>query len=165
MVRLYAPVTFQHSADTFWAIYRSSTCAVERRRAQFFALLAEGRSEDDVLNITKYAVSTARGLIQRYHALGLVGLSDGRAQNPGAPTVLTADEQQRLATQLREDFEKNIVWDGQKMQQWIQVEFGKEVYLARAYEFMHTAGFSPQKPRPQHVKGDHAAKEQFKTKS
>ena len=31
------------------------------------------------------------------------------------------------------------------------------------YEFMRAAGFSPQRPHSRHVKGDEAAKEQFKT--
>ena len=65
MAKLYKPIQFQHTVDDFWTIYRSSVCAIERRRAQFFALLAEGRGEEDVLNITKYAVSTARLMIGR----------------------------------------------------------------------------------------------------
>jgi transposase len=146
-------------------VYRATNSAVERRRAQFFALLAEGRSEDDVLGLTKYAVTSARKAIERYHRLGLAGLTDGRRDNRGAPKVLTAEEQQVLAAQLHTDFEQGVVWDGKRLQEWIKEQFGKEVYLGRTYEFMRAAGFSPQKPRPQHVKGDPAAKEAFKTKS
>ncbi|WP_189092225.1 hypothetical protein [Deinococcus ruber] len=72
-----APVTFQHDAEVFWALDKASTDAVERRRAQFFALLAEGRGEAEVLEITKYAASTARLLVERSHGLGLHGLRDG----------------------------------------------------------------------------------------
>ena len=61
--------------------------------------------------------------------------------------------------------EQGVVWEGKRLQGWIKEQFGKEVYLGRTYEFMRAAGFSPQKPRPQHVKGDEAAKEAFKTKS
>ena len=42
MAKLYCPIRFQHQADDFWTIYKASVCAVERRRAQFFALRAEG---------------------------------------------------------------------------------------------------------------------------
>lgn len=146
-------------------MYRASTCAVERRRAQFFAFLAEGRTETELLELTKYSVSGARHILQRYHTLGLDGLGDGRAHNQGAPTVLTPDEQQQLAVHLRHDFDQGIVWDGKMLQQWIQEQFGKEVYLSRTYEFMRLAGFSPQHPRPRHVGGDEAAKEAFKSKS
>ncbi|THF69664.1 hypothetical protein E7T06_11020 [Deinococcus sp. Arct2-2] len=138
---------------------------MERRRAQFFALLAEGRSEGDVMDITTYGVRSARYVIDRYHRLGLKGLQDGRRDNRGAPRVLTADEQQVLAAQLHADVEQGVVWEGKRLQEWIKEQFGKEVYLGRTYEFMRAAGFSPQKPRPQHVKGDPAAKEAFTTKS
>ena len=165
MAKLYCPIQFQHQADDFWAIYKASVCAVERRRAQFFALRAEGRSEDEVMEITKYGVTTARLMIGRYHELRLAGLQDGRAQNRGRPRVLTADEQQALAARLKEDFAQGTVWTGQAVQAWLLAEYGKDVHLARSYEFMRAAGFSPQKPRPRHVKGDEQAKENFKTKS
>ena len=165
MAKLYCPIQFQHQADDFWAIYKASVCAVERRRAQFFALRAEGRSEDEVMEITKYGVTTARLMIGRYHELGLAGLQDGRAQNRGRPRVLTADEQQALAARLKEDFAQGTVWTGQAVQAWLLAEYDKDVHLARSYEFMRAAGFSPQKPRPRHVKGDEQAKENFKTKS
>lgn len=165
MAKLYCPIEFKHGADDFWAIYKASVCAVERRRAQFFALRAEGRSEDEVMGITKYAATTARLMIGRYHTLGLAGLQDGRSKNRGRPRVLTADEQQALAARLKEDFAQGTVWSGQQVQAWILAEYGKDVYLSRSYEFMRAAGFSPQKPRPRHVKGDEQVKENFKTKS
>lgn len=146
-------------------MYRKSTCAVERRRAQLFALLAEGKSEAEVLELTKYSVSGARLILQRYHDLGLDGLRDGRANNPGAPRVLTAEEQQALTRQLQEDFEQGIVWDGKQVQAWVEREFGKQVHLARSYEFLQAAGFSLRKPRPRHIKGDPAAQDAFRTKS
>lgn len=116
------------------------------------------------MDITQYAVRSARYVIDRYHRLGLNGLHDGRQNNRGAPRVLTADEQQALAAHLQADFEQGIVWDGKSIQQWLKEQFGKDVYLSRTYEFMRAAGFSPQKPRPQHAKGDQVAKEAFKTK-
>ena len=50
---------FQHQADDFWAIYKRSTCAVERRRSQLLALLAEGKSYTEVLAITRYSYQGA----------------------------------------------------------------------------------------------------------
>lgn len=138
---------------------------MERRRAQFFALLAEGKTESECLDITKYSVRTAREIIVRYHELGLAGLKDGRHDNKGAPTILTAAEQQELAAQVRKDFDQGIVWDGKKTQAWVKERFGKEVYMGRTYEFLRAAGFSPQKPRPSHVKGNPEEQEAFKTKS
>ncbi|GMA16730.1 winged helix-turn-helix domain-containing protein [Deinococcus metallilatus] len=156
------PIQFQHSAAEFWAIYRASTCAVERRRAQFFALRYEGKSEADTLELTKYSASAARLIIQRYHKLGLAGLRDGRPLNQGAPTLLTAAEQQELAAQLREALDQGRPWDGPKVQAWLKERLGKTVHIARTYELMRAAGFSLQQPRPRHVKSDKAAKEAFR---
>lgn len=153
-----------HSADEFWHVFTASTCAVERRRAQFFALLAEGRPPSEVLPLTRYSHVTAYDLMARYRAMGLAGLADGRQGNRGAPRVLSAEEQQALAARLHADFEQGIVWSGKQVQAWVQATTGKTVHLGRTYEFMRAAGFSPQKPRPQHVKGDEAAKAAFKTK-
>ncbi|MFK7602372.1 winged helix-turn-helix domain-containing protein, partial [Deinococcus sp. SM5_A1] len=161
----HSSVELQHSAADFWGIFRASTCAVERRRAQFFALLAEGKSEHELLALTQYSVSGARKVLHRYHLLGLAGLGDGRGDNPGAPSVLTEAEQQQFAARLREDFDQGIVWSGKMVQDWIQVQFGKTVYLSRTYEFMRLAGFSPQRPRPRHVGGNQADQEAFKSKS
>ena len=153
-----------HDAEDFWRVYTASTCAVERRRAQFFALLAEGRRPSEVLHVTRYSPFTAYELMARYRELGLAGLRDGRQHNRGAPRVLTAIEQQELAARLHADFEQGIVWSGKDVQTWVQAQFGKTVHLSRTYEFMRAAGFSPQKPRPRHVKGDETVKADFKTK-
>lgn len=155
----------QHSAADFWQLFETSGCAVEQRRAQFFALLAEGRSLAEILALTRYSRVTSYALVTRYHALGLESLADGRHSNAGAPTVLTPGEQQRLARHLHEDFEPGVVPAGKDLQQWIQTEFGKKVYLGRTYEFMRAAGVSPQKSRPRQVGGDEVAQESFKTKS
>lgn len=163
--KIYKTVLFQHQADDFWHIFQASTCAVERRRAQFFALLAEGKCEAEVLHISQYSVSGARVIIDRYHQFGLDGLKDSRHNNQGAPTVLTSEEQQQFAAQLHQNFEQGIVWDGRKARQWIKETFGKDLYLGRVYERMHAAGFSPQKPRPQHAQADLERQEEFKKKS
>lgn len=59
---------FKHEAEDFWAIYKVSTCAVERRRAQFFAFLAEGKSETETLELTRYSLNN--------HRLKTVGLRE-----------------------------------------------------------------------------------------
>nr|WP_272916879.1 winged helix-turn-helix domain-containing protein [Deinococcus xianganensis] len=154
-----------HDADTFWHLYTTSTCAVERRRAQFMALLAEGRPLPEILQVTRYSRVTAYDLVNRYRDRGLAGLCDGRHTNQGAPRLLSAEQQQTLATRLHADFEQDIVWSGKDVQNWLQEQYGLSVHLGRTYEFLRAAGFPPQRPRPRHVGGDEAAKEAFKSKS
>ena len=54
---------FQHQADDFWAIYKRSTCAVERRCSQLLALLAEGKPYAEVLVITCLFISGADKIV------------------------------------------------------------------------------------------------------
>ena len=82
-------VKFQHEAAELWEGYQASTCAVERRRFQVRALLAEGRTSADVLAITLYSVPSYVDLVHRYNDHGLEGLQDRRHRNSGAPTFST----------------------------------------------------------------------------
>ena len=59
---------FQHQADDFWAIYKRSTCAVESRRSQLLALLAEGKPSAEVLAITRYSYQGANKIVDAYEA-------------------------------------------------------------------------------------------------
>ena len=77
-------VKFQHDAAELWQGYQASTCAVERRRFQMLALLAEGRPRAEVLAITRYSVPSYVDLVHRYNDCGLEGLQDRRHRNSGA---------------------------------------------------------------------------------
>ena len=79
--------TFQHQADEFWATYKRSTCAVERRRSQLLALLAEGKPYAEVLAITRYSYQGADKIVDAYGAQGLDRIKDQCGGNRGAPSV------------------------------------------------------------------------------
>lgn len=155
-------IRFQHSADLLWQHYHASTCAVERRRLQVLALLAEGRPRADVLAVTRYSVPRYVELVHRYNAHGLEGIRDRRHRNGGAPTLLTDAEILLLAQTLRAEYAVGNVWNGAQVQQWIKTTLGKELYLSRAYEFLDAIGFSQQTARPRHVEADSALQEDFK---
>ncbi|WP_291432572.1 helix-turn-helix domain-containing protein [Deinococcus sp.] len=154
-----------HDADTFWHLYKTSTSAVERRRAQFFALLAEGQPLPEILQVTRYSRVTAYDLVRNYREQGLAGLRDGRHSNQGAPRLLSPEQQQALAARLHADFEQGIVWSGKDVQDWLQEQYGLSVYLGRTYEFLRAAGFTPQRSRARQVVGNEAVKEADKSRS
>ena len=155
-------IQFQHSAETLWQGYHASTCAVERRRLHVLALSAEGRSRADVLSITRYSVPRYVELVHRYNEHGLDGVQDQRHRNSGAPTLLSDAELLLLAQTIRADYEREIVWSGVQVQQWINTTLGKDLYLSRAYEFLDAIGFTQQTARPRHVEADEAVQENFK---
>ena len=155
-------VKFQHMDVELWQAYQASTCAVERRRLHVLALLAGGRTRAEVLAITRYSVPRYVELVHRYNDEGLNGLQDRRHRNSGAPTLLSDADLLLLAQTIRADYAQEIVWNGTRVQQWIKTTLGKDVYLARAYEFLDAVGFSQQTARPRHVEADDTAQEDFK---
>ncbi len=139
-----APLNLQlnHNADEFWGIYRQSTCAVERRRAQFFAFLAEGRSKEEAMSLTKYSFSGAIKVIHSYHHFGLEGLRDKREGNKGAPRLLDSGTLEHLIALIQHDYQQGQAWSAKKVQSWVRQQTGKEIYISRAYEFLAAARFS-----------------------
>ncbi len=157
--------TFRHQADEFWAIYKRSTCAVERRRSQLLALLAEGKSYGEVLAVTRYSYQGADKIVDAYLAHGLEGIKDQRHGNRGAPTLLSDADLLLLAQTIRADVAEGGVWNGNRVQEWVRVTLQKDLYLSRCYEFLEAVGYSQQLPRPRYVEADQQRQEDFKKKS
>ena len=158
-------VVFQHSAEELWQAYRQSTGAVERRRIQFIAFLAEKRTREEAMSLTHYCLMTALKCIKLYNEGGLAGLVDRRAENKGAPKLLDEVQTQKLFEAIREGYQAEKLWSGAAVQEWIKENYQLEIYHGRAYEYLAAAGFSQKRPRSIHVRGDEAAKEAFKGKS
>ena len=152
----------QHSVEELKEHFRRCTCAVERRRTQVVWWLREGRSRKEVMALSAYSSFSILDIIKRYNEQGLAGLQDRRHENPGAPRLLSDEELLRLAQVVRKDFEKGVVWDGAKVVRWLRRELDKDVHISRAYEALAAIGFSPQLPRPAHIKADRLAQERFK---
>ena len=128
--------TFQHQADDFWAVYKRSTCAVERRRSQLLALLAEGKPSAEVLAITRYSYQGANKIVDAYEAQGLESLKDQRHGNRGAPTLLSDADLLLLAQSIRADVAEGGVWNGNRVQEWVKTTLQKDLYLSRCYELL-----------------------------
>ena len=152
----------QHDVQELKAAYRASTDAVERRRIQVVWLLAEGKSREEVREVTAYSVSSLVMIIGRYNDAGLAGLKDKRHNNPGLAPLLTEAEQQALYTALQDAPEDGGVWSGRKVAAWVTQHTGKAFHVQRGYEYLERLGFSVQRPRPQHVQVDAQAQEDFK---
>jgi len=143
----------QDSADVLWQAFKRSTCAVERRRIQLIALLTEGKSKAEVRAVTRYGDPAYCKAIERYNAQGLVGLRDLRHDNLGPPQLLSDAQILLLAQQIRFDFARGVLWDGAKVQAWLQDTFALEIHAGRAYEFLAQVGFSRQSWARRHLPG------------
>ena len=130
---------------------------------QVIWLLAEGRSRQAVAELTAYSRVSLYQTVKRYNQEGLRGLRDRRHENQGLAPLLDIAERERLLKAMKDA--ENGVWTALKIQNWLEQELGKSLYLQRVYELLDQLGFSLQSPRPAHAKADPAAQEDFKKTS
>ena len=158
-------VVLQHSIEELWNAYCQSKDAVERRRIQLIAFLAEDKTREEAMELTHYSLMSAIKCIKLYNEAGIVGLRDRRTEGKGAPKLLDQVETQKLIQAIQEGYQGGKEWSGAAVQAWVKENFQLEIYHGRAYEYLAAAGFSRKRPRPLHVRGDEAVKEAFKGKS
>jgi transposase len=142
--------------------YQRSTCAVERRRIQVIRMMRGGKSREEIKEVTAYSdVSIIEG-VKRYNAEGLAGLKDQRHENPGAEPWLSDEQLLNVAQVVRKDYARGVLWNGQKVLDWLKEEYDLEVYPQRAFEFLKQISMSQQVPPPRHRKADEVAQDTFK---
>ena len=78
------------------------------RRIQSVALLAEGKTPQEVQAITRYSQPRWQQVVHCYSAHGLIGLRDLRHDNPGGPTLLSDAQILLLAQSVRVDYGKGV---------------------------------------------------------
>jgi hypothetical protein len=64
--------------------YRKAKDPVERSHRQIVWLLSEGRTTEEVCEVTGYSPGWVRRIAHRYNERGVEGLGDRRHANPGA---------------------------------------------------------------------------------
>lgn len=162
MSRKAKPFEAKHSVSELKRRYKRSTCAVERRRVQVIWWLTEGKSRAEALELSAYSGVQFREILKRYEVDGLEGLRDLRHENPGAPTLLGDEELLLLAQEVRKDYAKGKVWNGNRVVEWAKEVLDKEIYPQRAFEYLSQIGFSKQSPRRRHKKADSISQEEYK---
>ena len=150
--------------------YRKAKDPVERSHFQIVWLLGEGRTTEEVCEVTGYSPGWVRKIARRYNERGVEGLGDRRHANPGARERALLDEagQAELRAALLEGPPPGGgMWSGPKVARWIAERNGLEkVHVQRGFEYLRKVGMSPQVPRPSNAKGaDPEEREAFKKSS
>ena len=140
------------------ARHRAARDPVERDRWQMIRLLVAGRSLAETAEVTGYSTRWVREVVRRYNADGPAGLADGRHANPGAAPLLDAEGRAALEAALAESPPGGGLWTCAKVAAWIAGRTGREAVPAqRGWVYLRRAGYSPQVPRPRHVRAADAA--------
>ena len=109
------------------------------------------------------AIGRSRSTIQEWFAAYRTGgvdalLKDGRADNAGAPSKLTAAARTELEAGLRTGRWRTVP----QLRAWLKTEHKVQLALSSLYNRLGKAGARLRVPRPSHVKNDPAATLEFR---
>ena len=142
--------------------YRSATNAVERTHWHILWLMKEGHTPDEIASMLGYTARWVRTIVQRWNTAGERGMRDQRLTQPGAPCLLTAEQQQELDRALDQPPADGGLWSGPKVAAWMQERLGRPVDSRRGWDYLQRLGRSTHVPRPQHEESDQASQQAFK---
>lgn len=114
---------------------------------------------DQIAAATGRARSTIQQWFDTYRAGGVDALlQDGRAENPGAPSKLTATAKTELAAGLKTGRWRTVP----QLRAWLRTEHKIQMALSSLYNHLGKVGARLRVPRPSHVQNDPAAAQAFR---
>src|SRR5918995_6385805 len=120
--------------------YHCATDPVERTQFHILWLLAQGRSRQEVAEVTGYSLRWISAVVKRYNAEGPDALCDRRHANPGAAPVLTPEMQQDLRLALHGPAPNGGQWRSRDVSDWIAARIGREVSVQRGWVYLIKLG-------------------------
>jgi len=145
--------------------YRSASDAVERTHWHILWLMKGGHSPNEIARMLSYTARWIRTIVGRYNRGGEPAILDRRRMLPGAPCLLSMDQQQELDQALEQPPADGGLWSGPKVAAWMQERLGRPVDKRRGWDYLQRLGRSTRVPRPQHEQSDQATQQAFKKTS
>jgi hypothetical protein len=97
-----------------------------------------------------------RTIVQRWNKAGEQGIRDHRRTLPGAPCLLTVEQQKELDQALDQPPADGGLWSGPKVAAWMAERLGRQVDPPRGWDYLPRLGTSSRVPPPQHEESDEA---------
>jgi transposase len=120
--------------------YRRAKDPVERSRWHILWLLARGHRQTEVSEVTGYSRRWICELVKRYNREGTGSLADRRHSNPGAPSLLSPEQQHELRKALRGPAPGGGEWDSRAVAAWISARTGRNVDIKRGWHYLRRLG-------------------------
>ncbi|MDJ0798954.1 MAG: helix-turn-helix domain-containing protein [Calothrix sp. MO_167.B12] len=140
-------------------LYRQAKNGIASRQFQIIWLLAQGKTTEEVEEITGYSRTWIYALVKRYNELGIEGLGDRRSQNQGAKPLIGDVEQARLWQVLQGDAPDGGLWNGRKVADWLSSVTGKKISRQRGWEILRQMTSRLRVPRPSHGQSNTSTQE------
>jgi transposase len=147
-------LTTNLSADELERRYRSAGEGMERSHWQIIWLLKQGHPAYEVAKMTGYSAYWIGQIARRCNDEGEGGLVNHRKQPHPSPHALLATPEQleHLRTALAGPAPQGDVWNSRTVAAWLSARAGRTVNPRTALVYLHKLDFTPQAPRPRHVK-------------
>ena len=107
----------------------------------------------------------AKDIVKGYNQQGERAIANRRRQPRELPShaLLNSEQLEELRCCLKQAAQDKGLWNGPKVADWIAKKTGREkVWSQRGWDYLKKCRYSPQKPRPRHVKADPSAQQEFK---
>src|SRR5882672_11701535 len=148
------PITLEAhlSLEAIELRYRKAKDAVAKSQWQIIWLLAQGKTTQQIAEVTGYSSGWIRSLVRRYNQQGPEALGDRRHTNPGGRRILSATQQSQLQEALDTSCPDDGLWTGPKVAVWIGEQTGRDVPPQRGWEYLRRLRYSKRVLRPRHAK-------------
>lgn len=142
------------------ALYAKGRSHLERRRAHFLLLSAQGKALCEAARLVGISRKAAGYTLRRFEAHGVAVLHEHERQ--GRRSALTPELKAKLDTVLQGSPRAQKLptnnWTGPVLVQYLKKEHSLELSADQARRWMHQLGFRRVRPRPRLAKGDRDAK-------
>jgi transposase len=142
------------SVDELEKRYRSASEGMERSHWQIIWLLKQGHAAYEVARMTGYSAYWIGQIARRFNDEGEGRLVNHRKRSHPSPHALLATPAQflELRTALRGPAPQGDVCNSRTVAAWLSARAGRRVSPRTALTYLHKLDFTPQAPRPRHVK-------------
>jgi transposase len=152
-------LTTKLSVEELERRYRSASEGMERSHWQIIWLLAQGHPAYEVAKMTGYCAYWIGQIARRFNEAGEEGLVNHRKHTRPSPHALlaTSEHLEELRSALAGPTPHSDVWNSRTVAAWLSARAGRPVSARTALTYLHKLDFTPQAPRPRHVKAANPA--------
>ena len=145
-------------------LYHQEKNAKSKIRLQCAILRKEGKTIEDISEVTKKANTTISDILNRFEQKGII--AKDAVKQKGQPTRLLTKDLKKLNKALSKkpiDFGLPfVVWTTKLVKYFIEKRFGVSYVLMQIHRVLKKIKFSLQKQRPEHIRANKEIQRQFK---
>ena len=146
--------------------YRNAKDPVESRRWHLIWLVSSNKPLTTAAEGVGMNYDYALEVVKSYNADGGQGLrnrrKDKRHRPRGSRGLLKGEQLERLQERLQSPPADGGLWSGPKVARVMSEMLERKVWPQRGWDYLKRLGYSHQRPRPKHLKGDEQQQTTFK---